>query len=567
MYPSGSSASGSPYFPNTVGSLPARSSPQLSSPFQTAYAPSGDPFSTAFTPRPLPQSPAGHGSPSSSSYMEHNAGVTGRQAGQLVRSLRENKEAEAAQAALAPVPVAARGAYAGDRGFLSSDVGASWPGSPQTLAATAASPAELTELAQEVTAKEMELKVLRQQAETTQRDADRLRSQLRDANLHLTQASGSVSTLSAKVEATAGRVHTVLDASAQRMQEQIMGYRRRLERMKCELTEKDEDIQHLQRVIVAGNDKVSGHRDRVTAAQQATAQDFSALDQGAVKQAAGNMKEVSLARIEQEKANTVLARERRAALEQLDALDADVARLQDYIRNAEQKGRHHATESVRRQQHLDAMLMEERMVASVAQLGAERALEQRRHGTTEAQLLEQRIGGERSKKATKSGKAQAYDAVERDAAQGQAQLQALTEFVRLVSQTLRGPDGTARGRVAPPDRVDHEVDAWIRRARQSGAPVPPIERVGPGEYMVGGQPLHATLSSGGKLCARMPDGGLLPMDDYFRAMEELRRQEATSTPSMQSSMAPPAYVDAGPKPLHALVSPMNVRGAAVPQSA
>jgi len=297
-------------------------------------------------------------------------------------------------------------------------------------------------------------------------------------------------------------------------------------------------------------------------------QDFSEQDQGAVKKAAGSMKEGAFARIEQEQANTVLARERRAALEQLDALDADIAVLQDHVRNAEQKCRHHAAESVRKQQHLDTMLMEERMVASVAQLGAERALEQRRHGTAEAQLLEQRIGEERSKKATKSGKALAYDAVERDAAQAQAQLQALTEFVRLVSQTLRGPDGMARGRAAPPDRVDHEVDAWIRKAEQSGVPVPPLERVGPGEYMVGGQPLHATLSSGGKLCARMPDGGLLPMDDYFRAMEERRRQEAaTLSNPLQSSMAPPAYAGAGPRTLHGLVEPMNVRGAVAPVSA
>lgn len=559
MYPSASSASGAPYFPNTVGSLPAGSSPRLPSPFETAYAPGGDPFSTAFTPRPVPQPPAGSGSPSSSSYMAHSAGVTGHQADQLMRSLRQSKEAEAAQAAPASGPVAARGAYAGDRGILSPD--AAGPSRPGSRPAIVASPAELASLAQEVTAKEMELKVLRQQAEATQRDADRLRSQLRDANLHLTKASGSVSTLSAKVEATAGRVHTVLDASAQHMQDQIMGYRRRLERMKYELTEKDEDIQHLQRVIVAGNEKVSGHRDRVAAAQQGQLQDLDEQDQGAAQKAAGSWKEASVARIEQEQANTVLARERRSALEQLDALDGDIAALQDLIRNAELKGRHHAAESARRQQHLDAMLMEGRMVSSVSQLGAERALEQRRHGTAEAQLLEKRIGEERSKKATKSGKAQAYDAVERDAAQGQAQLQALTEFVRLVSQTLRGPDGAARGRAAaPPDRVDHEVDAWIRRVQQSGAPVPPLERVGPGEYAFGGQPLHATLSSGGKLCARMPDGGLLPMDDYFRAMEERRRQEASalSTP-LQSSMAPHAYVDAGPRPL---VSPMNIRGAA-----
>jgi len=563
MYPSGSSASGSPYFPNTVGSLPG-SSPQLSSPFQTAYAPGGDPFSTAFTPRPLPPTPAGPGSPSSSSYMAHSAGVTGDQADQLVRSLRQTKAAEAAQAAGATDAHVVATAYVGDRGFMSPDAaGVSRPASSGAPQAAAMPPAELAGLAQEVTAKEMELKVLRQQAETTQRDADRLRSQLRDANFQLTKASGSVSTLSAKVEATAGRVHTVLDASAQLVQEQIMGYRRRLERMKYELTEKDEDIQHLQRVIADGNDKVSGHRDRVVAAQQGQAQDLGEQGQGAVEKATGSWKEASVARIEQEKANTVLARERRSALEQLDKLDEGIAALQDHIRSAEQKGRHHAAESVRRQQHLDALLMEERMVASIAQLGVERAQEQRRSGAAEAQLLEQRLGEERSKKATKSGKAQAYDAVERDAAQGQATLQALTEFVRLVSQTLRGPDALSRGRAAPPDRVDHEVDAWVRRVEQSGAAVPPLERVGAGEYTVGGQPLHATLSSGGKLCARMPDGGLLPMDDYFQAMEERRRKEAaTISNPLQSSMAPHAYVDAGPKPLNVLVSPMNIRGAA-----
>lgn len=523
MFPTSSSASGAPYFPNTVGSATG-SAANFGDPFRTSYSPAGDPFQT----RPHLQ---GVGSPPSSSNLAPPS---------------------------APSPTPKEG-FLGDRGSLTHH----WsPRSPAPLSPAPTSPippSELQGLSQEVAAKELELKVLRQQVEATQREADRLRSQLRDANLHLVQASGNVGTLSAKVEATAGSTSMILDASTQRIQEQISGYRRRLARMEYERAEKEEDIAALTRVIAAGREKIDGHANLVqaAAARAGQFQDEQGLAANMKQKAVSNWKDDSVARIQQEKANTALARERRVALEQHDVADDEINAIRKNIHHLEQKCKYHSAEIARRQQHLESLQMEERLCESAARLGAEQAAEHKRHSAAEAQLLQQRIVGERSKMSSKSTQAQSYEMMERSSRQTEEQLKALTWCARECARQLGGAAGATAD---SSDRLNQEVAAWVQRAG-----LPAAQRVGPAEYNIDGQVMQFAISDSGRLCVRMPEGGLLPVDDYFRVMEDRRRQEAQNPQPEQLNMAPTSYgVERGQKPLHALVSPMTISGVAPP---
>jgi len=379
---------------------------------------------------------------------------------------------------------------------------------------------EEASLAQEAAAREVELRVLRVEAQAMEREAAQLREQVRDADLRLLEASGTVGTLSAQVEATAGNRHAVLEASAQQLDGQAAGLRRRLARLEWELAEKDEEISTLRQAAQAKARQVGEQKATIAALQRS---EWERNCQAAVlvreaeslqrHQAVGEWREHVQAQIAQEGADAALVRERRSALQELDTLEEEMTTLRAVIARCEDKCKHHAGEIAARRQHYDALLMEDRLCTSAGRLGQETADEQQRSQIVEHRMLEAQLHEERRRRAMSEPSARAYDMAEESAMRAQGELAALTACMREISRTLHEPASA----VGQNERLDALMDAFLRSAHETGVNLPPIDRVGPGAFTAGGELLQCELSDGGRLCVREPgSGGLMLIQDFFR---------------------------------------------------
>mmetsp|Transcript_59652 Transcript_59652/g.151144 ORF Transcript_59652/g.151144 Transcript_59652/m.151144 type:complete len:588 (+) Transcript_59652:62-1825(+) len=373
-----------------------------------------------------------------------------------------------------------RAAFSGDRGTLAAAVGSdaggideqrrnppghlalehlqpsqlapTRPASPSVTAAATAPgamlggrpPLDPGDLPNEVSAREVELRVLRTEVQTREAEASSLRDQVRDAELALQQASGSVGTLSAKVEATSGNRHAVLQASAKHIDSQVSGLRRRLARVEWELSQKDEEIATRRQAIAVGIKKISEQRGILEALHKSHAEHGQTAamheEEGSRLQrhlAIGEWRDRVHAQIAGEERDAALAKERRDRERQIEALDEDMTTFRAVLARAEDKCRRHTVEMKKLQQQLDALLMEERLHVSAARLGAEAAGEQRRQFLEEHKALETKIQEEIARKATKAQQARAYDAASAGVVRGQEQLMALIACTREASRALQ----------------------------------------------------------------------------------------------------------------------------------
>jgi len=365
---------------------------------------------------------------------------------------------------------------------------------------------------------ELELQALRAEVEARELEAGQLQEQVRDADLRLMEASGTVGTLSAKVEATASNRHAVLGASAQQIDAQVAALRRRMARMEWELAEKDEEIGALRRAARAGAQRVGEQQDELELLQRShvardrqvaqLAQDASRLQR---HRAIGEWRERVQAQIQQETADTQLARDRRDMGERAGALDEEIATLRTFISRMEERCKAHAAELQRGQQRCDALALEERLCLSAARLGHETADEQRRSQLAEQRELEARIQEERARRAARAPQALAYDAMEAGASRHHAALAALTSCMREISHALQEPAFTTVG-----DVLDKAMEAFLKSWRDSGEAVPSVARVGPREFALAGVVARCELSEGGRLCVRARTGGLVFLGDFLR---------------------------------------------------
>jgi len=294
------------------------------------------------------------------------------------------------------------------------------------------------------------LRVLRAEVEAREAEATRLRDQVGEAELQLQKASGIVGTLSAKVEATSGNRHAVLEASAQHIDAQVSGLRRRLARTEWELSEKDEEIATLRRAIEVGTRRVeeqrrsllSLHSSHSTYQQQADRheEDISRLQR---HKAIGEWRERVHTHISREQQDASLAAERRERERQLQALDEDMATFKAFTARMEEKAQHHTQGAERLQRTFDNLIMEERLCYSAAHLGQETAKEQHQHQLNEQRQLEARIEEEKSRKAARAQHAETYDKMEAQAIRNQVELAALIECTREVTRTLQNPVQTS----------------------------------------------------------------------------------------------------------------------------
>jgi len=367
-----------------------------------------------------------------------------------------------------------------------------------------------------VAAQEAELRLLRQEAEATELEAARLRDQVRDAELRVLEASGTVGALSARVGATAGNRRAVLEASARQIDSQIATLHRRLARAEWELSEKDEEISTLQQATQAGAQRIDeqqGELDDLQRSQLHQGQQVAALTQDADRlqrqRAIDSWREQVQAQIKQDTADAQLAKERERKLQQFGLLEEEISALQAFISRMEERCKRRVDEISRQQQQHDALVMEERMCVSAARLGQETAGAQKGSQLAEQRVLEARIREELARKATQEPHALVYDAVEAGMSKDQAQLSALTACMREISRTLQDPGLLGFG-----DALDAALDGFLRSQRDASE-AQAVIRVSPNEVLINGEVLRCELSEGGRLCVRTP-GGLVLLGDYLQ---------------------------------------------------
>lgn len=300
-------------------------------------------------------------------------------------------------------------------------------------------------LEQEVAAMDVELRVLRAEVESKDREERMLSEQIRDVEMRLREASANVGTLSIKVETSANNRHAVLEASAHQIDQQVTALRRKLATTEWELAENDEEIMTLRqatqsfaKAIQQQNGELSIlKRSKFEQEQHAIllAEDASRLQR---QKTVGEWREHVQAKIEQEAADAAMERERRAQLQEVVDVEEENEACRIVISKAE-RCKKLRDEMGKHQRRYDELVMEERLCASAARLGWEAANEHRRSQTAECRSLENRLKHEASRRVAHEPTARTYDAHESHMARQQYQLAALTACMRAVSSALRHP--------------------------------------------------------------------------------------------------------------------------------
>ncbi|CAE7196410.1 EMB2076 [Symbiodinium natans] len=418
---------------------------------------------------------------------------------ELLQQLHERHQAKAtAKAARSKSP------HKGDRGSLSPKVHSPRVSSPASVeaehhhATTAAAVSAAVDerespksqwpelepdaLQNEVAAREVELRVLRQELETRSQEVLRLEGQIRDAEDQLRQAAGQVGTLSAKAEVASGSKQAVLQASARNIDSQVMTLKKRLASAESELAEKDDELSGLQEAIHHGSQQVAAkaadlqamqHQHKLHGSKVAKLQKDSDLLHRHM--AIDQWRHQVEALVEQEQQDAVMVRERREHQRQIEVFQEEILALQSYLTRMEEKSRYHAEEIQRRKELLKALVMEERLCAAAARLGHETADELKRGQMEEQRILEARLHEEKGRKTSVAAQAKTYEEVEADARQNQEQLAALTACVRQAAHAMQ-----ERGPHVSKTAVDDAVDSFTQKMRQQGELVPPIIRLSPG---------------------------------------------------------------------------------------
>jgi len=404
--------------------------------------------------------------PPSPAFPLHHPEPPDPEADELLKRLqRRRAEAQAAEAAAAEqrrhVHPTRAPAFIGDLANMSaaggsvvseayslqaSQLAPTRPASPSMSARLPQPELHPGDLPKEVAARDVELRVLRTEVEAREVEGGRLRDQVSEAELKLQQASGIVGTLSAKVEATSGNRHAVLEASAQQIDSQVSGLRRRLARTEWELSEKDDEIATLRKAIEVGTRRVEEQRRSLMSLQKSHAdyqeqadrheEDISRLHR---HKAIGEWRERVHTHISREQQDSGLIAERRERERWIHALDEDVATFKAFTARMEEKMRHHVEQTQRLQQTFDNLVMEERLCFSAANLGQETAKEQKQYQLEEHRTLEARIQEEIARKAARAQQAETYDRMEAEATCNQVELASLIECTREVTRTLQNP--------------------------------------------------------------------------------------------------------------------------------
>jgi len=295
----------------------------------------------------------------------------------------------------------------------------------------------------EVAVKDLELRVLRSEVEATELEAMRLRERVRDADIRFVEASGTVGTLAAKVETTAGNRHAVMEASTRNIDSQVSALQRRLARMQWELSEKDEEIRTLQQSTQDGLLQANRQKEELQALQRNQFDQDSRvalLAENATRlqrhQMVGEWRGRVQAHIQQEMADVQVLRERREIAEQTTALEEEIGLFKAFLGRTEEKCKSLQAEALQRQKQYDGLLMEERLCTSAARLGHGSADEQRRYQIAELRALEARLREEMARKAARTPQARVYEATEAGSIKNQRVLAALTACMAEISRTL-----------------------------------------------------------------------------------------------------------------------------------
>lgn len=352
------------------------------------------------------------------------------------------------------------------------------------------------DMAREVAAREVELRALRGEVDAKEVEAQQLRERLQDVDVKLLSASGAVDMLSAKVEATAGNRHAMLEASARQLDGHVATLRRRLAQMEWDLAEKDEEVVVLQaaaREDVARcmhqREQLDRLRDNQQAQNMQVAQLAGHTNVLQRHRAIDDWRSRVQAQIHEEHAIVGARNEWQVKEEEIKRLTADNQRLQEFVRGMEAKIQQHRNELEMTKKHHDALLMEERLCVSAMQLGNETAEEQKRALIEENRSLEARLKQEQAHAQSRAPVAAAYDHSEAEGFKYEEDLSSLTECMREISRALREPGGVD-------DAVDAAMSEFLRSSRDIGVSLPPCARVGPCEYLIGNELLQCTVIDG-----------------------------------------------------------------------
>ncbi|CAE7606349.1 GIP, partial [Symbiodinium pilosum] len=358
-------------------------------------------------------------------------------------------------------------------------------------------------LQNEVAAREVELRVLRQELEARSQEVLRLENKIRDTEDQLREATGHVGTLSAKVESAAGSKQAVLQASAKHIDSQVAMLKKRLASAEWELAEKDDELSGLQEAIHHGTQQVAAkatelqamqHQQKLQGSKVAKLQKDSSLLHRHM--AIDHWRHNVEALVEQEQQDAVMIRERREHQRQIDVFREEILTLQSYLSRMDEKSKYHAEEIERRKELLKALVMEERLCVAAARLGHETADELKRGQMEEQRILEARLQEEMGRRSSLSAQAKTYEEVEANARQWQEQLAALTACVRDAAKAMRD-----HGPHVAKTAVDDAVESFIQKMRHQGELVPPIVRVSSSahhvaEHTVSLELTHAALVHG-----------------------------------------------------------------------
>lgn len=425
---------------------------------------------------------------------------------------------------------------------LVKDIDKASPSSSALLSGSAKEFLEGSEaLAQEVAAKELELRILRNELEEKQQEIIHLEEITHDLDIKLEQAAGLRKNQTTKVEAIHLHQHAVLKASASRLDHQVEALRRRLAKMEWELAEKDEDIVHLRQATSSGAHIVTSREHELSQLYELQAResrevakllkDSELLHKHLVTD---KLKLKVQVHIEQESHDSALLQERREYQRQIDAFNQEIQTLGKYILQLENKNKIQAEEVSRQEHHLKALSMEERLCVAASQLGHETAFEQKRGQLDEQRQLEAKLRQQLSRKVGLETKAQAYDFHEVDAHQLEAYLAALTACMKEVSKTLHEEHGTSSK-----EAVDSVIETFKKTCLESGQLPPEIVRTGVNEHKIGyGPSVRLTLSNSGQLYVREYNGFQILLMDFLHKYKILKMSKAGQPPSSISVPTP-----------------------------
>eukprot|EP00928_Gymnodinium_smaydae_P083678 TRINITY_DN6690_c0_g1_i1.p1 TRINITY_DN6690_c0_g1~~TRINITY_DN6690_c0_g1_i1.p1 ORF type:complete len:804 (+),score=135.65 TRINITY_DN6690_c0_g1_i1:46-2457(+) len=384
-------------------------------------------------------------------------------------------------------------------------------------AAAIAVPSLVDSLAQEVAAREVELRVLRAEVEEKHSEAARLLDRCRESEFYLMEASGNVDTLSAKVETKAGNQQAVLEASARQIDAQVVALRRKLAQMEWELAEKDEEIPRLRSEVydrsheLRQRDHELGHLKRCCDDQHNQLSQL-ATDADRLRriQAMSEWREKVQAKVAQAQVDAALAKSSQQQVEESRRFDEEIQTCRAFIARMGEKCRKHIALLAQQRRRYDALQMEERLGMSANWLGREKAAELREVQMQERDSLQERIREESKRKTTQEPHAKAYDDHEGRTRAPQRELAALTACMREISRVLHAGPGN------PDDAVDAAVAAFVHAARELGESLPAMLRVGPSDFLIGPDLVQCALLDG-RLHVRLPDGRLVGISDYLRS--------------------------------------------------